>query len=119
MRLWFSLKFLQFPSLFESSFVVSLRHYFPLYFPYIPLYSLQHYYKMITGKPLWFVHTATRARIVRVKRVILGCVHQVLMNQTIPLGQQQGILITTSTHFERKYQLSLLTAVIMTPLRLP
>lgn len=119
MRLCFPLKFSQIPSLCESSFVVSLHCYFPLYSPYIPPYSSQYYYKMITGKPLWFVHTAARARILTVKRVILGCVHQVLMNQTIPLGQQQGILITTSTHFERKYQLSLLTAVIMTPLGLP
>lgn len=119
MRLCFSLKFPQIPSLCESSFLVSLHCYFPLNFPYIPLYSSQYYYKRITGKSLWFVHTATRTRPVIVKRVILGCVHQVLMNHTTPLGQQQGILITTSTHFERKYQLSLLTAAIMTPLGLP
>lgn len=119
MRLCFSLKFSQIPSLCESSFVASQHCYFPLYSPYIPLYSSQYYYKIITGNPLWFVHTATRTRIVIVKRVILGCICQVLMNQTIPLGQQQGILIATSIYFGRKYQLSLLTAVRMTPLGLP
>lgn len=116
MRLCFSLKFPQIPSLCESSFVVTLHCYFLLNSPYIPS---QYYYQRITGKPLWFVHTATHTRIVIVKRVILGCVHQVLMNHTTPLGQQQGILITTSTHFESKYQLSLLTAAVMTPLGLP
>lgn len=62
-------------------FVASVHFYFPLYSPYIPLYCSQYYYKIITGKPLWFVHTATHTRTVIVKGVILGCIHH-LINHT-------------------------------------
>lgn len=98
--------------------MVRLHCYFPLYSPYIPLYSSQYYYKIITGKPCG-MFTQQHTQELQQLRIILGCVHQVLMNQTTALGQQQGILITTSTHFKRKYQLSLLKAVIITPLGLP